>query len=760
MLPQIRNSPKKILFIGTSEDELFLMRFQPLLAGHAVSIQLKDISGGWLQAAMFCNAKGITAIICTSKKFLDSFFSTKTSGIDNYAGTFVVRGGIEVLFINPLASLVNQPYGEFLTRRYISKIIDSVGWDERIRATEFNWELLDANNTAGIFEAYQDAVAIAVDIETQRSPLKITEVGFTAIFQIENTYITHTSVLEINSTWALSWLRKFCWELPAGKIFQNGKYDLAWLSAYSAIPSNYLWDTQTMFHCWYSELPKDLASLGAFFIKEIIYWKDLAKSQDKLEQLKYNARDTWTTANVFLAWLTEAPQFALDNYKKEFPLLFPCHLSEMTGIKRDMEVMERARKELKDRINSVGDSLNRCLGVKNFNVNSPKQMKSLLPVLGCQDIASAGEKELAKVAYRHPLNNLLVDKILQIRGDRKLLSTYLRTNDDITKTSKGGSKEYKGRVLYSLNPHGTDTGRLASGEHHFWCGFNIQNQPRGREVKQTYVADSGFRFAEVDLEQAESRGTAFISGDEALIAAVTGTRDFHSVNASAFFGIPYEEIYDDTNKKTKNKALRDLAKRVNHGANYNMGPQVLVDTMGLENIFKARGILKLPSSWTPTKVAEHLLEQFHRTYPGIAQMYYTDVFYKIATTKMLTGATGWTRYCFGNPEKSKRDKNKYVAHCPQSLNAMLLNAAYMKVFREIAIHEDHWRNFKLCAQIHDSILFQFREGHEYLMGMVKDCMENPVSIIGCDKKERVMLVPAAIKAGKDGMGVKYWSDTE
>lgn len=40
-------------------------------------------------------------------------------------------------------------------------------------------------------------------------------------------------------------------------------------------------------------------------------------------------------------------------------------------------------------------------------------------------------------------------------------------------------------------------------------------------------------------------------------------------------------------KRLSTKSFASLAKRVNHGANYNMGANVLVETMGLVNIYKA-----------------------------------------------------------------------------------------------------------------------------------------------------------------------------
>jgi DNA polymerase I-like protein with 3'-5' exonuclease and polymerase domains len=482
-----------------------------------------------------------------------------------------------------------------------------------------------------------------------------------------------------------------------------------------------------------------------------MYWKDLANTTDLQEYYKYNALDTWTTANVWIAQLLQMPPWARINYLKEFPLVFPCHLSEMTGIKRDMDRLTNARRKAETLIEADNISLSKMVGVfpAIFNVNSAPQNKALRKILGAANIESSDETSLKRIGNLHPLNARICNKILDIRGNRKLASTYLVEG-----------KEHNGRILYSLNPHGTDTGRLASREHHFWCGLQIQNIPRGESVKCTLVADEDFLFAECDLEQAESRDTAFISGDENLIAAVSSERDFHSTNASAFFGVPYEDIYDDVIRKTKNKELRDLAKRVNHGANYLMGPLMLVLTMGEDKVWEAKRLLNLPKNFGLKDTAEYLLAQFHKTYPSLQGRFYPAVVASVMTTRMLVGATGWTRYCFGNPKENKLDKNAYVAHVPQSLNAQTLNEAYLKVFYDIAINPEHSRNFKLCAQIHDSIFFQFRVGHEYLCELVRERMEIPITVKGCDGLVRTFTVPAAIKAGRDGKGAKYWSDTE
>ena len=750
----------RILFLGTPDEEAYLPYLKPYAGDSAVYVSLATIST-WVELRVYCEKRNITGIISTSAALLEKLIGHTESKpvLDNYAGSLFTKDSIEIVFIHPLKHLITVSYGPFLAARYISKLTKATSWPA---ATQFKWRLLDETTVSAAFDSLQSALFIACDIETAKENLAITCMGFTGIFSDSATggFRSESYVIPCTSPFFLTWIRKFCWELQPPKCFQNGKYDISYLLRFNAPVYNWLWDTANMFHAWYSELPKDLASLGSFFVRESMYWKDLAESSDQMERYRYNALDVWNTANVTIAWFLEAPDWAKNNYLMKFPVNFPSVLAEGTGIKRDTVRQEEVRNELKQEIETKKLSLEAVTATPGINSNSPKQIAELLTILGCKDIKSTEEKDLKKAALRHPLNSRIVNLILDIRGVRKLVSTYLRTDEDITKTSKKGAKELNGRILYSINPHGTDTGRNASKEHHFWCGLQIQNIPRGESVKQTLIADSGFRLAECDLEQAESRDTAFITGEPALINAVSGTQDFHSVNASAFFGVPYSEIYSDELRKVIDKKLRDLAKRVNHGANYNMGAGVLIDTMGEDKILEAKRLLKLPKSYSLKDVAEHLLAQFHRTYPRIAGTYYPGVIKDVLTTKKLVGATGWTRYCFGRPDKNKSDLNAYVAHCPQSLNAMVLDKAFLSVFYEVALHPEHSKNFKLLGQIHDSILFQFRAGHEYLCEEVKKRMEIPVTVTGYDGVTRTFTVPAALKAGKDGKGADRWSETE
>ena len=765
----------RLLLLSTPQDEPYLPTLKTLMRTKFPEVQLLNsvITPGTLTEIVASAKKNsFTGVLTTNlsilKKLVGVNISSAEASVANYAGSYFKVQGVEFVILNPLAQLVTVPYGKFLAERFITKLVYPERWQQ---FPAFAWELATPQNLPSLLTRYRDATHIAVDIETAREPqVHITSIGYTALFR-DGT--CHSTVLPITDSYSIEWMKRFNL-LPADKVLQNGKYDINYLMRYGAPLYNYLWDTANLFHCWYSELPKDLGFLQAFFVREAAYWKDLADT----DKLLYNAKDTWATLMSCLAMVNEMPMWAKHNYVNEFPLVFPCIMSELTGIKRDMEALQKAELAQHTVIQDTEQELNAMLGTTAFNSGSPKQKKALLTILGCKDIAekSTDEKSLKKAAYRHPLNARILGQITKIQKAKKLSSTYL---------SPG--KEFNGVILYSLNPHATDTSRLASREHPFWCGINVQNTPRGASLpKYSLVPYDEFRIAEVDLEQAESRDTAYAAGEERLIAAVSGDKDFHSLNAASFFGVTYEDIYDIVQNKVKDKERRELGKKVNHGANYLMGANVLVETMGEENIYKAAKLLSLPKFWNAKQIAEELLTRFHKTYPGLSAVYYPAIVAEIIKTKLLASRAvhkltnmpqwikdavapywnleaqerimGLTRYCFSDPSTDKRAKNAYVAHVSQSLNAMTLNKAYMLVFYAIVLDTELGKHFKLCAQIHDSILHQFREGHEYLANKVRECMEIPVEIKGYDGKVRNFTVPAAIKAGKDNKGALSWAE--
>lgn len=715
---------------------------------------------GFYDVVMRAKAKGARRVATTSPKLLSYLLATTPAKLKHfettgdYAGSIFEKAGVEFLILPPLEHLITVPYGKFIASRYWQKFTDPASF---LQLPDFSWEVFQPSRKQALLDLFSESTFISIDIETVRDDedRSISCCGFTSVRVDAKTrqVSAHTVVVPFEDMYNVCFAREIS-ALPAPKVLQRGKYDIVYLLRYRVFVYNWAFDTLSLFHSWYSELPKDLAFIIAFCLRRWIYHKDEARvATNSYEYFEYNAKDCYTTAMCLLVLLSEMPQWAIENEKMKFPLHFPCVLAELTGIKCDQEEMKRQKQQLLEWGSKRLTQLQTMVGNKLFNPRSSQQTVRLFEVLGSGHIKSSAKASLDKVKAAHPLNKRILGDIEKYRADMKLGSTY--TDLD---------KLWHGRIFYELNPAGTDTGRNASSESNFWCGYQIQNIPRDRkdiQVKRSYIADSGFYLGEADGEQAEARDTAYLSGDLKLIETVEGDRDYHGVNAERFFGIPYEAIVapDGT---VLNKDIRDLSKRTNHGSNYNMGAGVLLDTMGIENVLKARRILRLPdgrsleqAKFSLKLTCQFMLNCYEAAYPTVKKDWYDKCTRDVKTTGMLVGATGWSRYCFGNPDVKnggkKRDLNRYVAHPPQSLNAMVLNRAFVRVFFEVWLENSE--DFKLLAQIHDSILFQYRIGRRDLAYAVKRCMEITIPVKDSFGIERNLLVPVALK-GESAI----WSD--
>lgn len=746
---------RSIILHLTNDDMPYLHSIKPLLAGRAQTFVNNVVPTTVTEMLMTATSRSAKSIVSTSVELLRLLQPNASNPkIDDYAGSLIEFKGIEFLFIDPLKQLHTVPHGKFVLRRWLDKVLAPEQW---LAPPPFKWELFTPSRLEVLYEFFSTCDLIAEDIETTiGDPLRTIQcAGFCGIkFLPNNKITTMTVVVPMDSEYNATVVRLFNL-LPGAKAFQNGKYDHAYFLRYGSPVTNYSFDTLNLFHCWYSELPKDLGFISAFTVRSYIFHKNDGKTGSKMDYFEYNARDVYYTLFAVISMLQEIPEYAEKNYLAEFPLVFPCILSEHTGLKlspvRIVELKNKVELQIEENLARVQT----MVACSSFNPGSWQQTQRLFAMLGSGDVKTTDKAAQDKVANRHPLNKLLIDRIVQYREDAKLNGSYFK--DGVN---------WLGRCFYALNPHATDTGRLASRESQFWCGLQIQNIKRDGDAeddisaKDMFIADEEFFFGEADYSQNEARGTAYLSGDTGLIAAVDDTtKDFHGQNASKFFGIPYEDIVRSTPvideegnilewvHKTILKALRDLSKRTNHGANYNMGPGVMLQTMGIQKVLKAKELLKLPRGWGLIKVTTHLLEVFAMTYPILKGPWYQKIKNDVDSTGFLIGPTGWTRRSFLNPSENKRHLNSLVAHPPQSFAAMILNKAYMKVFYQVWIPNK--TNFKLHAQIHDSILFSYRIGHEHLAHEVADCMKIPTAVTDTFGITRTLTVPVDLKGGSN-----------
>lgn len=678
------NAAPVVLFVLNGRDVVYYanIRKEGFAAAHMLNVQPVT----WTELLMHCKRFGATCVATTQYPLFGLMEGTRN---DN-AGHVWVRDDIRVVYLPDLVQAFSVPHGKFLIELYLSKLHSP---HKFFTAPTFSYTRLGVHNVQQFVDLANVALFMAIDVETHRLDCMITHCSY-SMYLPDGRIVT--CALEVFPDWEQAF---YCMSAMnstrCAKLFQRGQYDCAYFLRFGIPTVNYLFDTYNMQHCMYSELDADLAFMTQMYTLGIRYWKEQALT-DKLE---YNARDTFATVCVFLGQLQHARTHRMDyvqgNYLLEFPIVFPCLNAGLEGFLVD----EAERAKLKAIEEGKRDESLRWLQIAvhpQFNPGSWQQVDRLMKAIGYAEAEGTGKKEMQQFAEAHPFYALITQKIQEYRNSVKAIGTYYEFD------------LMSGRLLYEIDPAGTETGRCASKASQFWCGTQIQNIPG--YSKGQFRADPGWLLCEPDGAQAESRCTAYISQDEALQWTVETSPDFHCTNASLFFAIPFDELYDRVHGKVKRKDIRTVAKRVNHGANYNMGAYVLWQTMGTKEVLQAKKVLGLPAHFDVFAVCRFLLAAFSKAYPRIKGAWYGEVVNEVLTTGKLVGATGWTRRTFLRPDRNKMQLNSVVAHHPQSLSVMLVNRGMLRIWkRQIS---DLNGIIRIKAQIHDSVPFQYRAEHE------------------------------------------------
>ncbi len=651
--------------------------------------------------------------------------SKKKVGCQQWAGSSFRVSGVLVIITRGFNQIQTTATGKHIFRRHVYKNLKPA-----FSIPDVNYQVIDGTHVEKMEKMYQSlksAKLIAVDVETLQAPVSemviesykrrgeghkldgiyaqmkkksgkatflgapiMNQVGYTGLWEIDGKLVSYTYVLNLTTMTAIQYMRK-CNMLDGDKIMHNGGYDLTYFARYNAPLKNYLWDTFHLIHSWYAELPRTLDFTTGYFLPNFQYWKDLSG----LDPDYYNALDTHNTLWVFVAIMMEIPDWARDNYVIEFRKIFPNLTMGLEGLLVDQEKQQELESLYTTRKDKALKRLKVLIG-EGFNPNSPKQLLPVMNALAApRAFKDTTDKTLEKWRKCNVLCNLVGELIQEVRTTGKALSTFIQ------------ARQLNNRLLYEINAGGTVGARSSSKASNLWVGTQIQNQDN--KLRDMYIADKGFMLANCDGSQAESRTTAYISEDANLIDTVENAPDFHTRNASQFFGIPEEKI---------SKAIRSLSKRVNHGSNYNMSAFMLLYTMGSENVANAKALLKMPAHYSLIDVCEALLETFILTYPDVKGKYYDEVIDEVQTTSKLVLPTTnpryrWTRYCFSTPGRERKNKkalNEYVSHKPQSLSVVMVDEALFDFWYEYQIKRNIVR---LKAQIHDEILYQVRA--EYLM---------------------------------------------
>jgi hypothetical protein len=424
------------------------------------------------------------------------------------------------------------------------------------------------------------------------------------------------------------------------------------------------------------------------------------------------------------------------------------------GFRVDIATRNRLRKEAKQELDAALSQLRVLTANDSFNPGSWQQVAYVIyDVFGAKDpkigwkkdsktkkktkvTRGTDEKNMRAVGEQHPILLRLTEAIIAYREKQKAIGTYF----DFSLKN--------GRLLWALNPFGTDTNRMACSSSSFWCGTQVQNIPP--YAKDMLVADEGFLLMEADQSQSDARGTAYLAQDTALIEALENKdKDFYKSLGTLFFGIPYEKV----SKEFRNAVL----KKIVHGTNYMMGAATFIENAGVDNLLLGASVLgkNVTMSATPAPgqvslkdFAAFLLDSYHIAFNKV-RPWYSSVKLEIKQTHLLKSPSGHTRYFFGDIDKKYQIFSSAVAHGPQHLTGAVLNKGFWKIWK---LQKQHPVLIRMKAQIHDSALQQLLiipndanlPNSTYISVQdILDSMKNPIVI-----HSRTLLIPVDYKIGK------------
>lgn len=496
------------------------------------------------------------------------------------------------------------------------------------------------------------------------------------------------------------------------KVGQNIKFDILALRKYGVRVKGPLFDTMLAHYLLNPELRHGMDYLAETYLKyKTVPIEDLIGPKGKkqasmrtvpIEQIKeYAAEDADVTLRLKHYFAPLLKQEGLESlfFEMEMPLIYVLAEMEATGVKLDTNALKQSSEVLSQQLTALEESIYDLAG-QSFNINSTKQVGEILfDKLKLDEKAkktktggySTSEEVLEKIRGKHPI----VNKLLEYRGIKKLLSTYIDALPALIHPETG-------KIHTSFNQAVTATGRLSS------TNPNLQNIPvrdeLGREIRKAFIADDDdCIFFSADYSQIELRLMAHLSNDPHMVEAFCSGADIHAATAAKIYGIPVEEVTSDMRRK---------AKTANFGIIYGISVFGLAERLSI-----------------PRAESKELIDGYFQTYPRIKE--YMEESIRVAKEK------GYVETLF----KRKRflpDINSHNAIVRgyaerNAINAPIQgSAADIIKLAMIRIHQrfeaEHLKS-RMILQVHDELNFNVRkEEFDRVKEIVLDCMEHVLQL--------------------------------
>ncbi len=397
------------------------------------------------------------------------------------------------------------------------------------------------------------------------------------------------------------------------KVGQNIKFDLLVLKNYGVEVKGKLFDTMVAHYVLQPELRHNMDYLAEIYLRyQTIHIDELigpkGKGQKNMRDLSpeevylYACEDADVTLKLknILEQELKTNQAERLFYDIEMPLVPVLANIESNGVLLDTEALKQSSEHFTAQLQVIEQEIYQLAG-QEFNIASPKQVGEVLfdklriiekPKKTKTGQYVTSEELLESLRNRHPV----IDKILEHRGLKKLLGTYIDALPQLINPRTG-------RVHTSFNQTVTATGRLSSSNP------NLQNIPirdeNGKEIRKAFIPDEGSIFFSADYSQIELRIMAHLSEDKNMIDAFLSGHDIHAATAAKIYKIDISEVTPDMRRK---------AKTANFGIIYGISVFGLAERMNVDR-----------------KEAKELIEGYFTTYPQVKE--YMDKSIRVAQEK-------------------------------------------------------------------------------------------------------------------------------
>ena len=496
------------------------------------------------------------------------------------------------------------------------------------------------------------------------------------------------------------------------KIGQNIKFDLMVLARLGVEIRGRLYDTMILH---YLLDPESRHNMDALAMRYLNYRpisitsligkgaRQLTMDMISLERVaEYAAEDADVTLRLKQVLWPKVEELDLAGLYLEIeePMIAVLAEIEMAGVRIDSEALAEYAVELNKTLNDLEGDIRRLADEPSLNVNSARQLGEVLfgklriaekPKMTKTKQFSTEEEYLQTFAHKYEI----VDKILEYRGVKKLLSTYVEALPLLVNPATG-------KIHTSFNQAVTATGRLSS------TNPNLQNIPvrdeLGRRIRKAFIpSDDEHLLLSADYSQVELRLMAHLSGDESLIAAFEHGEDVHAATAARLFGKEVAEVDSDERRK---------AKTANFGIIYGISAFGLSQRLDI-----------------PRKEAKEIIEGYFASYPHVKE-YMDRVVEEAKRDGYVSTIFGRRRYLNDIASRNAVARGlaeRNAVNAPiQGSAADIMKIAMIRVSRRF--REEGIRS-KVILQVHDELVVDMlRSEQERVIAIVTEAMESAAAL--------------------------------